>query len=124
MAATRMDAGTEVNFQTLTEACFRILEEHFDTPVFTGHEVRDIDPERPDDWLVSVKDLNTDEKYGLDAHHVFIGAGGGALPLLQKVDIPEKDNYGGFPVSGQWLVCKNQELIEKHHAKVYSRAGD
>ena len=45
------------------------------------------------------------------------------MPLLQKVEIEEKDGYGGFPVDGQWLVCKNREVIDQHSAKVYSKAG-
>jgi len=122
MAATRMELGTEVNFGNITEQFFSILEEKFDTPVFRNHDVIDVDPDQ-EDWLVEVKDLKNEQKKYYDADHVFIGAGGGALPLLQKVEIEEKKGYGGFPVSGQWLVCKNREVIEKHDAKVYSKAG-
>lgn len=122
MAATRMELGTEVNFGNITEQFFSILEEKFDTPVFRNHDVLDVDPDQ-EDWLVEVKDLKNEQKKYYDADHVFIGAGGGALPLLQKVEIEEKKGYGGFPVSGQWLVCKNREVIEKHDAKVYSKAG-
>ena len=43
--------------------------------------------------------------------------------LLQKVEIDEKEGYGGFPVSGEWLVCTNEKIIEQHNAKVYSKAG-
>ncbi|MDT0686787.1 malate dehydrogenase (quinone) [Autumnicola psychrophila] len=123
MAATRMELGTEVNFGKLTERYFHILQTQFDVPVLRGHEVLDIDPEKKQEWKVEAKNLKTGEKCHYDAEHVFIGAGGGALPLLQKVEIEEKDGYGGFPVSGQWLYCKNREIIEKHHAKVYSKAG-
>ena len=56
------------------------------------------------------------------AKHVFIGAGGGSLTLLEKVEIDEKDGYGGFPISGEWLVCKNEKIINQHFAKVYSMA--
>lgn len=123
MAATRMELGTEVNFGQLTREFFRILKEEFDTPVHTSHEVLDVDPTDGVEWMVEIKNLQTDEREYVDAEHVFIGAGGGALPLLQKVEMEEKDGYGGFPVSGQWLICKNQEIIEQHHAKVYSKAG-
>ena len=123
MAATRMELGTGVNFGSLTEQYFKILEEQLEVPVLRNREVLDIDPDGPEDWTVEVKDLKTDEKTYYDAEHVFIGAGGGALPLLQKVEIEEKEGYGGFPVSGQWLFCKNRDIIEKHHAKVYSKAG-
>ena len=123
MAATRMELGTGVNFGNLTEQFFRILEEEYKVPILLDHEVLDIDPDGKNDWLVEVKYNKTGYKTYYDSQHVFIGAGGGALPLLQKVEIQEKEGYGGFPVSGQWLFCKNQEVIEKHHAKVYSKAG-
>ena len=123
MAATRMDLGTGVNFGSLTEQYFKILEEEFKVPVLRNSEVLDIDPDGPEDWTAEVENLKTGEKTYYDAEHIFIGAGGGALPLLQKVEIKEKEGYGGFPVSGQWLFCKNREIIEKHHAKVYSKAG-
>ncbi|MDR5590895.1 malate dehydrogenase (quinone) [Christiangramia sp. SM2212] len=123
MAATRMELGTGVNFGSLTEQYFKILEEQFNVPVLRNKEVLDIDPDGPEEWSAEVEDRITGEKTYYDAEHIFIGAGGGALPLLQKVEIKEKDGYGGFPVSGQWLFCKNREIIEKHHAKVYSKAG-
>lgn len=122
MAATRMELGTGVNFGALTRQYFQILRSEFDVPVLTGHEVSDIDPGKTEEWLAEVVDLKTDTRKYYDAEHVFIGAGGGALPLLQKVEIHAKDGYGGFPISGQWLFCNNRELVEKHHAKVYSKA--
>ncbi len=121
VAATRMELGTEVNFESLTRSYFRILEEQFDTPIHTMHEVKDVDPTSDNEWYVKIKNLETKEKMHTDAAHVFIGAGGGALPLLQKVEIHEKEGYGGFPVSGEWLICNNKEIIEKHHAKVYGK---
>lgn len=123
MAATRMELGTEVNFGELTRMFFKILKDKFDTPVHTQHEVLDVDPTKGVDWLMEIKDLKNHKKIYCDAEHVFIGAGGGALPLLQKVEIDQKDGYGGFPVSGQWLICNNPEIIKQHHAKVYSKAG-
>src|SRR5690606_17079580 len=56
------------------------------------------------------------------AKFVFIGGGGGSLPLLQKSGIPEGKQIGGFPVSGIFLVCKNSEVAAQHHAKVYGKA--
>lgn len=37
--------------------------------------------------------------------------------------IPEHKLYGGFPVSGQWLVCHNPEIVKQHKAKVYGKAS-
>lgn len=123
MAATRMEIGTEVNFGEITRKYFDILENEFNVPVLRNHEVLDVDPDERLEWTVEAKNLKNGDKSYYDAEHVFIGAGGGALPLLQKVEIEEKEGYGGFPVSGQWLFCKNKEVIEQHHAKVYSKAG-
>ncbi|MGJ8666980.1 MAG: malate dehydrogenase (quinone) [Patiriisocius sp.] len=123
LAASKMGRGAEMNFGSLTEQLFHILETEYSTPVHCNMEVKDIDPDIDLDWTVEVKDTLTNKTHQLEADHVFIGAGGYSLLLLQKVEIDEKDGYGGFPVSGQWLVCKNQEIINKHNAKVYSKAG-
>ncbi|MEP2687560.1 malate dehydrogenase (quinone) [Maribacter dokdonensis] len=123
MAASRIDRGTEMNYGALTEKLFAILKDEYDTEVLFHTEVEDIDPDHDEEWLVKMKNLETGKKNTIDAEHVFIGAGGGSLLLLQKVEIEEKDGYGGFPVSGEWLVCKNQDIINQHNAKVYSKAG-
>lgn len=123
MAATRMGLGTGVDFGRLTEIYFQILKDRFDTPLKTGHEVIDLNQKDDKSWVVTVKNLEDNTKQNLEAKHVFVGAGGRALSLLQKTNIKEKDGYGGFPVSGQFLICKNPDVIEKHWAKVYSKAG-
>ncbi|WP_075342686.1 malate dehydrogenase (quinone) [Tenacibaculum agarivorans] len=123
MAASRIDRGTEVNYGKLTKKLFKILEEEFDTPVHCNYEVSDIDPDNDIEWTVEMKHTQTGTKHNIDGKHVFIGAGGGSLLLLQKVEIEEKEGYGGFPVSGEWLVCNNDEIIAQHNAKVYSKAG-
>ncbi len=123
IAASRIDRGTEVNFGELTKSLFSVLEKEFDTPVHCGFDVLDVDPDTDLDWTVKVKDIKTEAVFHLEAEHVFVGAGGGSLLLLQKIEIEEKSGYGGFPVSGEWLVCKNEALIKQHNAKVYSKAG-
>ena len=74
-------------------------------------------------WNVVVRDLATQEKKTIRAKFVFIGAGGGSLPLLEKSGIPESKGFGCFPVSGQWLKCVNEEIIAAHSAKVYGKAS-
>jgi malate dehydrogenase (quinone) len=54
---------------------------------------------------------------------VFVGAGGGALHLLQASGIPESKGYGGFPVSGQFFRCTDENLAAQHSAKVYGQAS-
>ena len=112
MAASRIERGAEVNYGNLTKQIFNCLKTKFNTPVYCNMEVQDVDPSPDIDWTVELKDLNTNETYNIESKHVFIGAGGASLLLLQKVEIEEKDGYGGFPVSGEWLVCKNEAIIK------------
>jgi len=123
LAATKIERGTGVNYGSLTRQLFEILENNYNTKVQCNHDVLDIDPDDEVEWSVKVQHTETKKVQHLDAKHVFIGAGGGSLLLLQKVEIDEKDGYGGFPVSGEWLVCKNEEIIQQHLGKVYSKAG-
>jgi len=123
VAATKMDLGTDVNFGTLTRDMFNNLKEQSNVSMYFNHEIRDLKKNKDGNWIVKVKDLESGDKRKRVAKFVFIGAGGGSLPLLEKSDIPEGKGFGGFPVSGQWLKCTNEEIIKKHHAKVYGKAA-
>jgi malate dehydrogenase (quinone) len=123
LAATRMEIGTDVNFGALTRILFRHLEARDGVHMHCAHEVRDIDQDADGYWYLNVKDLKNGRRRTLRTPFVFIGAGGGALHLLEKSDIPEAKGFGGFPVSGQWLVCNNVAVIEQHAAKVYGKAS-
>ncbi len=121
-AATRMEVGTDMNFGELTRRMFRHLAEQPGVSLNMNHEVVFLEKMENGNWELEAKNLNNREKKTHEAHFVFIGAGGGSLPLLEKAEIPEGDGFGGFPVSGQWLVCKNKEVIKKHATKVYGKA--
>lgn len=121
IAATKIDTGTDVNFGALTKMLFEHLEKE-NVDINYKHTVKDI--KRTDDgkWEVKVYDMENDKTEYHTASFVFIGGGGGSLPLLQKTGIPESKHIGGFPVSGLFLVCNNPEVVEQHHAKVYGKA--
>jgi malate dehydrogenase (quinone) len=123
VAATRMENGTDVNFGALTRVLLKYLEQQGGVKIHLNHEVRDLDKEKDGRWNVMVKDLSSHEKRHVLTNFVFIGAGGGSLPLLEKSDIKEAEGYGGFPVSGQWLKCHNEKVIAQHEAKVYGKAS-
>ena len=123
VAATRMDIGTDVNFGALTRKLFRYLFDFPSVKLHLAHEVNDLSQDASGLWKIKIKNLTTDKKRTITTPFVFIGAGGGSLPLLEKSDIPESKGYGGFPVSGQWLICNNPAVIERHHAKVYGKAA-
>lgn len=123
IAATFMNLGTDVNFGTLTRTMFDYLKTQEGVTVHFHHEVSKLKKQENGSWTIKVRDLNLDKSKKINTKFVFIGAGGGSLPLLEKAAIEEGKGFGGFPVSGQWLRCKNEEVIKKHHAKVYGKAA-
>ena len=123
VAATRMEIGTDVNFGTLTKAMFAKLKTMNGVALEYSHEIRNLEQNKDGFWIVKVKNLLTGESRKLISKFVFIGAGGGSLPLLEKSNIKEGKGFGGFPVSGQWLRCINPAVIKRHQAKVYGKAA-
>ncbi len=123
VAATRMASGTDVNFGALTRGIVAYLKGLGGVTVHLRHEVLNLHRDADSTWRLYVNDKATGQKRTTNAKFVFLGAGGGALPLLQKSGIPEGRGFGGFPVSGQWLRCTNEALIERHNAKVYGKAS-
>jgi malate dehydrogenase (quinone) len=118
LAATRVAYGTDVDFGTLTRGMVDTLKRRSHFNLYTGGTVERLDRQSDGRWRVAVGGHGKT----IDAGFVFLGAGGAALPLLQKSGIAEGRGYGGFPVSGQWLVCHNPEVIRQHNAKVYGKA--
>ncbi len=123
VAATYMDLGTDVNYGAITGQLFAALNKQSGVETHTRHEVQDLVRSNDDQWIVVVKNLDTNKVSSIKAKFVFIGAGGGALPLLQKSGIKEAKGYGGFPVGGEWLVTKNPKIIALHDAKAYGKAS-
>ena len=112
------EAGTDVDFGALSRQLLAFGTTRGMNTLF-GHDVRDLDKESDGTWTVKVINRRTGEKLTLRSKFVFVGAGGGALPLLQKSGIKEAKGFGGFPVSGLWLRTNNPKLAGAHHAKVY-----
>jgi malate dehydrogenase (quinone) len=123
VAATRMEIGTDVNFGALTRDSFQHLQSRPGVALHFNYDVLDLKQEPDASWRVDVKQRSSGVEHLINAKFVFIGAGGGSLPLLLKSGIPEAKGYGGFPVSGQWLVCNDPAVVERHSAKVYGKAA-
>lgn len=123
VAATNVDRGADVDFGSLARYMMEYLEQQEGFDLLLGHGVEDMKRSKDGGWSVKLEDEKTGKTQMIHAGFVFIGAGGASLPLLQKSDIPEGEGYGGFPVSGQWLVCTKPEIVEQHHAKVYGKAA-
>jgi len=122
IAATRVAYGTDVDFGTLTRSMVDTLVRQHNCSLHTGCTVKYLNRQANGRWQVTVQYNVSGNEAVIDAGFVFLGAGGAALALLQKSGIAEGYGYGGFPVSGQWLVCSNPDVIRRHHAKVYGKA--
>lgn len=123
VAGTRVSYGSDVDFGSLTR---NMVDNLLTLPNFELLLSNSVDKLKQRDngrWAVRLKEKHTKIVRTIDAKFVFLGAGGGALPLLQKSGIPERKGYGGFPVSGQWLVCKKPEIVNQHSSKVYGKAA-
>ena len=122
VTATRMVTGTDVDYGALTEELLASLTGKQGFSVHFYSRVQDVRRDG-DLWSVQIRDEKIGQQRDVQAKFVFIGAGGGALPLLQKTGIPEGHGYAGFPVSGIWLRCDRPEISSRHHAKVYGKAA-
>ena len=122
VAASRFEHGTDVDFGALTRQLIAQLSSN-GADIHYGHKVTGLERDTDGRWSVGVKDRLNGRKFTTRARFVFIGAGGGALELLQSSGIPEAKGFGGFPISGQFLRATNPEVIDQHHAKVYGQAA-
>jgi malate dehydrogenase (quinone) len=122
VAATRMQTGTDVDYGALTRILLDSLKGEDNVVIHYNHRVQDLE-RTGKDWKVTIRNERTGDHHYISSPFVFIGAGGGSLPLLQKSGIEEAKGYAGFPVSGVWLRCNKEEIAQRHQAKVYGKAS-
>lgn len=112
--------GTDVDFGALSRQLIGRAAQRGMVTLF-GHEVRDLSRQSDGSWTLSVVNRRTGGKRKLNAKFVFVGAGGGTVPLLQKSRMPEANGFGGFPVGGAFLRTDRPDLTTAHKAKVYGQ---
>ncbi len=122
IAATRVAAGTDVDFGSQTRLLLDALvgrgaKLHLDTAVTAVKR----DP--AGGWTLRLRNEIGGTRRTAKADFVFVGAGGAALPLLQSSGIPEIRGYGGFPISGVFLRTDEPQIVAQHEAKVYGKAA-
>jgi malate dehydrogenase (quinone) len=122
IAATRMLSGTDVDFGSLTQQLLGYLTRN-GAALTVETQVTKLHKQRDGQWRVSVRDNIGQTPRTVNAKFVFVGAGGGALALLQNSGIPEAKGYGGFPISGEFLRTDDPAIVAQHHAKVYGKAS-
>jgi malate dehydrogenase (quinone) len=103
IAATRIITGTDVDYGSLTHHLVHHLAGQPGCQVHYKNHVTNIVREENGRWRVEVHDLDNGEKRSVKTKFVFIGAGGGVLPLL--------------------LRCDDAQINKRHHAKVYGKAA-
>jgi malate dehydrogenase (quinone) len=122
IAATRVVAGTDIDFGSLTHHLTGYLVEN-GAGLNLEHRVTGLKRLRNGNWRISMRRDIGLTPVTVEARFVFVGAGGHALNLLQRSRIREIRGFGGFPVSGEFLRTDNPELVAKHAAKVYGKAA-
>lgn len=122
IAASKFDDGTDVDFGAIS----RQLAEHLQTggvELNYGYHVSGVQRGADNRWEITAKNSAAGEKFKATARFLFVGAGGGALSLLQSSGIEEIRGIGGFPVSGQFFRSTDPEIANQHNAKVYGLAS-
>ena len=122
IAATYSAEGTDVNFGDLTKQLLASLQAD-GVRVEYGHDVTSLNKLPDGSWSLRANHLHGGSEQLIRARRVFIGAGGYSLPLLQKARLPEIEGYGLFPISGQFLVTNQPDIVARHNAKVYGKAS-
>lgn len=122
VAATRIQTGTDVDFGSLTHQLVDYLVRS-GAVLSSETEVKKLKKQKDGTWNVTVRDRVGNTPHTVNARFVFVGAGGHALPLLQKSHIPEIRGFGGFPISGQFFRTDNPAVVAQHQAKVYGKAA-
>lgn len=123
IALTRSEVGTDCDFGALTKELGKgFMSRGGNLLLF--HTVTAMKKEADGRWLLTVAKNDLGAKVcQVRTKFVFVGAGGWALLLLQKSGIPEIRGFMGFPISGEFLVCQNPSVVDKHPNKVYGKAA-
>jgi malate dehydrogenase (quinone) len=122
IAATWTPLGTDMEFGEITRQFVAHLQSQPNFNLQLSTEVQGIARNSDGSWRVTTSNAKNGER-SVDARFVFVGAGGGALHLLQKSGIPEGRDYAGFPVGGSFLVNENPDVTMRHLAKAYGKAS-
>ncbi len=121
MAATVVETGTDINFGALTGQIAAHLVQDQGVTIEHGVHVRRVHRSPAGSWILEASQRGEPVQYKTDV--LFVGAGGGAFPLLKKSHLPFRHRYAGFPVGGRFLQARITEEEAKHYtAKTYGKA--
>ena len=120
IAATKIDRGTDINFEALTNEYLSYLKTNKNIEIKYSTELLNLKRIGSNNWELFLREKS--KEIVLVTNYIFLGAGGKTINLLQKSKIPESKLYGGFPVSGKWLISDKINLTSQHNSKVYGKA--
>ncbi|KPQ01595.1 malate:quinone oxidoreductase [Marinobacter sp. HL-58] len=121
MAATVIETGTDVNFGALTEYMAAYAVNKLGVKIEYGTHVKRVHRSPTGRWLIEAVTNGTPVQHRADV--LFVGAGGGAFPLLKKSHLPFRNRFAGFPVGGRFLKASiTEEQAQKYRAKTYGKA--
>ena len=123
VAATWSPLGTDCEWGEVTRQYVAHLQKQPSFRLRLSTQVDAITRNADGTWRVTSANVKDGTRRTTDAKFVFIGAGGGALHLLQKSGIPEGADYAGFPVGGSFLINDNPDVATLHLAKAYGKAS-
>lgn len=123
IAATKVEHGTDINFGELVNQLLCVLKTNKNFNLHLNHDVTKVSLIKNNQWLINTKSLLNQKSRKVATDFLFIGAGGKAINILHDIKIDEIRGYGGFPISGKWLVCSRQKVVTQHRTKVYSQAA-
>jgi malate dehydrogenase (quinone) len=121
MAATKIETGTDVNFQALTEEMAAYLAQQDGVEIHYNTHVSRVHKNPMKQWLIETKQGDKKERFKGDV--LFVGAGGGSFPLLKLSHLPDRSRFAGFPVGGRFLLAAiDEEEAKNYSAKTYGKA--
>jgi malate dehydrogenase (quinone) len=122
IAATHMGVGTDIDFGALTRLLVDGLVDK-GGELLLERRVTGLKRRRDGAWAITGRHEVGGAPFDMTARFVFVGAGGGALNLLQRSGIREIRGFGGFPISGQFFRTDDPAIVARHQAKVYGKAS-
>jgi malate dehydrogenase (quinone) len=121
MAATAIETGTDVNFGALTEQMAAHAVKDLGVNIEYGTHVKRVHKSPTGRWLVETQTRGESVRHKADV--LFVGAGGGAFPLLKKSHLPFRNRFAGFPVGGRFLQAQiREDQADYYRAKTYGKA--
>ncbi|PXX91796.1 malate:quinone oxidoreductase [Marinobacter vulgaris] len=121
MAATVIETGTDVNFGALTEQMADHAVKELGVKIEYGTHVKRVHKSPTGRWVIEAVSNGVPVQHRADV--LFVGAGGGAFPLLKRSHLPFRSRFAGFPVGGRFLQAQISEEQAKYYtAKTYGKA--